>query len=187
VIAAAHFLGARGKVMKAQNYYDEDSKAKLQELIKDIKVAMLTTVSENGQLRSRPMATHEVDINDGLWFLTELNTAKVAEVSQEEQVNLVYMDVKSQRYVSLSGSARTYRDQAKVNELWNPLLKAWFPKGPDDPMIAVMKVTPEYAEYWDAPSYSLVQMFGFIKAAVTGEEYKEEGTEHEKINLSKSA
>lgn len=173
--------------MNGQNYYDEDSKKKLQELIKDIRVAMLTTVSANGQLRSRPMATQDVNVDDALWFLTDTNTAKVAEVSQEEQVNLVYMDVKSQRYVSISGIGQTYRDTAKVNELWNPLLKAWFPKGPDDPMIAVMRVVPEYAEYWDAPSYSIVQLFGFIKAAVTGEEYKEEGTEHEKIDLSKIA
>jgi general stress protein 26 len=173
--------------MTGQNYYDEDSKKKLQELIKDIKVAMLTTVSENGQLRSRPMATHDVHVDDALWFLTHTNTAKVAEVSQQEQVNLVYMDVKSQRYVSISGFGQTYRDAAKVNELWNPLMKAWFPKGPDDPMIAVIKVVPEYAEYWDAPSYSIVQLFGFIKAAVTGEAYKEEGTEHEKIDLSKTA
>ncbi|HIA52303.1 MAG TPA: general stress protein [Candidatus Melainabacteria bacterium] len=173
--------------MTGQNYYDEDSKRKLQELIKDIKVAMLTTVSADGQLRSRPMATHEVNVDDALWFLTNTNTAKVAEVSQQEQVNLVYMDVKSQRYVSISGSGQTYRDTAKVHELWNPLMKAWFPKGPDDPMIAVLRVTPEYAEYWDAPSYSIVQLFGFLKAAVTGEEYKEEGTEHEKIDLSKTA
>ncbi len=173
--------------MTGQNYYDEDSKKKLQELIKDIKVAMLTTVSENGQLRSRPMATQDVHVDDALWFLTHTNTAKVAEVSQQEQVNLVYMDVKSQRYVSISGFAQTYRDTAKVNELWNPLMKAWFSKGPDDPMIAVIKVVPEYAEYWDAPSYSLVQLFGLIKAAVTGEAYKEEGAEHEKIDLSKIA
>lgn len=173
--------------MKGQNYYDEDSKKKLQELIKDIKVAMLTTISADGQLRSRPMATHEVNVDDALWFLTYTNTAKVAEVSQQEQVNLAYMDVGSQRYVSISGIGQTYRDTKKVNELWNPLMKAWFPKGPEDPMIAVMRVTPEYAEYWDAPSYSIVQLFGFIKAAVTGEEYKEEGTEHEKIDLSKSA
>lgn len=173
--------------MKGKNYYDEDSKKKLQELIKDIKVAMLTTISSDGQLRSRPMATHEVNVDDALWFLTYTNTAKVAEVSQQEQVNLAYMDVGSQRYVSISGTGQTYRDTKKVHELWNPLMKAWFPKGPDDPMIAVMRVTPEYAEYWDAPSYSIVQLFGFIKAAVTGEEYKEEGTEHEKIDLSKSA
>lgn len=173
--------------MKGQNYYDEDSKKKLQELIKDIKVAMLTTVSADGQLRSRPMATHEVAVDDALWFLTYTNTAKLAEVSQQEQVNLAYMDVKSQRYVSISGSGQTYRDPKKVNELWNLLMKAWFPRGPDDPMIAVMRVTPEYAEYWDAPSYSIVQLFGFIRAAVTGEEYKEEDTEHEKIDLSKTA
>lgn len=173
--------------MTGVNYYDEDSKGRLQELIKDIKVAMLTTVSESGQLRSRPMATQEVNVDDALWFLTHTNTAKVAEVSQQEQVNLTYMDEKSQRYVSISGVGQTYRDPLKVHHLWNPLMKAWFPKGPDDPTIAVIKVVPEYAEYWDAPSSSIVQLFGYIKAAVTGEEYKDESTEHEKIDLSKTA
>lgn len=164
-----------------------ESKSKLQELIKDIKIAMLTTVSECGQLRSRPMALHEIDGEDAFWFLTEVNTAKVAEVSQQEQVNLAFMDEKSQRYVSISGFGQTFRDSQKVHELWNPLMKAWFPKGPDDPMIAVIKVQPEYAEYWDAPNGAFVQLFGLIKAAVTGEKYNEEGAEHEKVNLSKSA
>lgn len=167
--------------------YEGDSKTKLQELIKDIKIAMLTTVNEDGQLRSRPMATQEVNLDDALWFLTDTNAAKVSEVSQQQQVNLVYMDEKSQKYVSISGTAQTFRDQSKVEELWNPLLKAWFPKGPEDPLIAIMKVKPEFAEYWDAPSGTLVQMFGLVKAVVSGTAYEGEGTQHEKINFSETA
>ena len=30
-------------------------------------------------------------------------------------------------------------------------MKAWFPKGEDDPEIALIRVTAEKAEYWDAP------------------------------------
>jgi general stress protein 26 len=167
--------------------YEGDSKTKLQELIKDIKIAMLTTVNEDGQLRSRPMATQEVNLDDALWFLTDTNAAKVSEVSQQQQVNLVYMDEKSQKYVSISGSAQTFRDQHKVQELWNPLLKAWFPKGPEDPLIAVMKVKPEFAEYWDAPSGTIVQLFGMVKAVVSGISYEGEGTQHEKIKFSETA
>lgn len=41
---------------------------KLGELITDIKFAMLTTVEQDGSLRSRPMATQQVEFDGDLWF-----------------------------------------------------------------------------------------------------------------------
>jgi general stress protein 26 len=68
-----------------------------------------------------------------------------------------------------------------MEELWNPILKAWFPKGLDDPSICLLKVDVEQAEYWDSPSSTLVQVVGFVKAMVTGQ--RADGGENEKINL----
>ena len=42
---------------------------KLGELIKDIRIAMLTTVDEDGSLRSRPMATQDAEFDGVLWFM----------------------------------------------------------------------------------------------------------------------
>jgi general stress protein 26 len=39
---------------------EQDTAGKLAELIKDIKIAMLTTVADDGSLRSRPMATQNI-------------------------------------------------------------------------------------------------------------------------------
>lgn len=157
---------------------------KLHELIKDIRTAMLTTVEEDGSLRSRPMATQETDLGDldgNLWFFTPASSAKVGEVRREQHVNLSYAAPDSNRYVSVSGTARIVRDPAKAKELWNPALKAWFPKGLDDPDLALLRVEVGKAEYWDAPSSKMVQLVGFVKAIATGQRY--DPGENEKLNF----
>ncbi len=68
----------------------------------------------------------------------------------------------------MSGRAEINRDKAKMKELWNPILKAWFPDGLDDPNLCLLKVNAEKAEYWDSSSGKLVQLAGFVKALVTG-------------------
>jgi general stress protein 26 len=36
-----------------------------------------------------------------------------------------------------------------------PEFKIWFPKGKDDPEVALLRVTLEKAEYWDSPSSTI--------------------------------
>lgn len=156
--------------------------AQLASLIKGIRIAMLTTVDLDGSLHSRPMATQETDgLQQELWFFTGRSSHKVAEINQDYHVNLSYADSSSNRYVSISGTARLVQDQAKARQLWNPAYKAWFPKGLDDPDLSLMKITPEAAEYWDVPSSSMVHLVGVIKAAVTGK--RANPGEHEQLNL----
>jgi hypothetical protein len=35
--------------------------------------------------------------------------------------------------------------------------------------VALLKVTVEAAEYWDAPNSMMVHAYGYVKAALTGE------------------
>ena len=155
---------------------------KLGELIKGINIAMLTTLDEDGSLRSRPMATQQVEFDGDLYFFTHAGSGKVEEVEQDHDVGVSFADPKEQVYVSVSGKARLVRDKAKMRELWNPALKAWFPKELEDPDIALLKVHAEKAEYWDSPSSAVVHLFGVIKATVTGRPAS--GGENEKIDLT---
>ena len=156
---------------------------KLAKLIKDVRVAMLTTIEADGSLRSRPMETQQTEFDGTLWFFTWIDTAKVHEIEHDHHVNLSYAHPSDQVYVSVSGTARVVRDQAKAKELWNPLHKAWFPKGVDDPNLGLLRVDVEKAEYWDSPSSAVVQLIGFAKAIATGKPYGEEAADHEKITL----
>jgi general stress protein 26 len=155
----------------------------LGELIKDIKFAMLTTVEDDGSLRSRPMGTQQAEFDGDLWFFTGASSAKVGEVQRDRQVNVSYADTDHQRYVSVSGTAQLVRDRAKIEELWNPIFKAWFPDGLDDPDLALLKVAVERAEYWDSPSSKVVQLYGFVKAVATGKRAGDEIGDNEKLSF----
>ena len=152
-------------------------------LIKDIKFAMLTTVEDDGSLRSRPMATQQAEFDGDLWFFTGASSAKVGEVQRDRQVNVSYADTDGQRYVSVSGTAQLVRDRAKIKELWNPIFKAWFPDGLDDPDLALLKVAVERAEFWDSPSSKVVQLYGFVKAVATGKRPSDEIGDNEKLSF----
>jgi general stress protein 26 len=161
----------------------DENVSKLRELMKDIRVAMLTTIEADGSLRSRPMQLQESEFDGTLWFLTDVNTAKVYEIERHNHVNLAFSHPSKQNYVSVSGVASVVQDRKKAEELWTPLHKAWFPDGLDDPKLALLRVDIEKAEYWDSPSSKVVQLIGFVKAIATGKRYGEEGSDHEKLNL----
>jgi len=163
---------------------DQNEKIKkLRELIKDIDIGMLTTIDEDGSLRSRPMSTNsQVEFDGDLWFFTDASSHKVTEVEQHHRVNVSFSDPHKQRYVSVSGQAQLVLDRNKLQELWKPELKAWFPKGLDEPDIGLLKVSVEKAEYWDTPSSFVAHTFGLVKAITTGERAKT--GENEKVTFS---
>ena len=140
---------------------------KVAELIKGIKFAMLTTAEDDGSLRSRPMATQQAEFDGSLWFFTSTTTAKVGEINRDRHVNVSFADPDKQVYVSASGPGSVVRDRKKAEQLWNPLYKAFFPNGLDDPDLVLLRVDVEIAEYWDSPGGSLARAFRFIKAAAT--------------------
>ena len=163
----------------AARYNGRMSKQNDQQLwdkIKDVRVAMLTTQEDDGSLRSRPMYTQQAEYSGELWFFTADDSGKVDEIRRERDVNLAYVEPKDDLYVSVSGKAQVVKDAAKMDELWNPALKAWFNGGRDDPHLALLRITVVGAEYWDDNHSKMGQLFGMAKAAVTNDTYT--GTDH---------
>lgn len=142
---------------------------KLAGLIGEIKFAMLTTAEPDGTLRSRPLSTMQMDAQGRLWFFTAQSSPKVQEAEQHRQVNLSYARPDKQDYVSVSGTAETVRDRRKMEELWTPWIKPWFPNGLDDPDLVLLKVTIQEAEYWEAPGNTIKRYYGLAKAIATGD------------------
>lgn len=163
----------------------DEAITKIRDLIKNIDICMLTTQDEDGTLRSRPMGVQKTEFDGDLWFFTWADAPKVNEVEREHQVNASFADPKRQNYLSISGSAQIVRDRQKMEELWNPVLRTWFPDGLDDPNVALIKVTAEKAEYWDSPSSAVVHIAGLIKSQVTGR--PPSPGENEKLDLERGA
>lgn len=128
-----------------------DAIARLGELVGEVKVAMLTTIAPDGELVSRPLRTLQVAFDGDLWFITSADSGKVVDVARNDQVNLAYARPSDNIYVSVSGRAQLVRDRAHLEQLWSDHMEAYFPKGKDDPDIALLKVEVDSAEYWEGP------------------------------------
>jgi general stress protein 26 len=157
--------------------------AKLRDLIQHIETAQLVTMDTDGVLRSRPMATQKLEEEAELWFFTNDYSAKVDNVLVHPEVCVTYADPANNSYVSVSGKAELVRDRDKIEKLWRPILKAWFPNGVDDPDLALLRVDIVSAQYWDATSSKLVQLFGLIKALATGQSAGDTLGENEKVEV----
>lgn len=143
---------------------------KLREMIKEIDFCMLTTVDENNDLHSRPMSLNsEVDQEGNMWFFTSSNSHKVSELTRTPKCNASFSKPDDNRFVSITGKAELVTDKQKIKELWKPELKIWFPEGPDQPDVALLRIGIEKAEYWDSPSSTVASVVHFVSALVKGE------------------
>lgn len=127
-------------------------------IMKDTRIAMLTTRAADGSLTSRPMTVQEAEFDGDAWFLVDRDSDLAQEVAADPRVNVAYAGKSS--WLSLAGSAALVRDQARKSELWNDVVEAWFPDGEHDEAVVLLKVTGESAQYWDSPGRvaSLVDM-----------------------------
>ena len=165
----------------------EEKIEKLGSMIKDIKMAMLTTADPDGQMRSRPMASLSHDFDGRIYFFTREHSGKVDSIQQDQHVNLAYSDPNDQKYVSVVGRASLSKDRAQMEKFWNPAMKAWFPEGLEDPEITLIEVAVESAELWDSPPNKVVRLVGMAEALITGKTYDQiHGTHNQRIDLNQA-
>ena len=150
-----------------KNLQDEQATKKLQKLVDEVNVCMFITRPEDQQ-SSRPMATIKAEDNGTLWFFTHRSSGKTSEIEIDQDVHLVYSHPGKDSYLDLWGRSSVVTDRAKIKELWNPVVKAWFPNGVDDPDLCLLKVTPETAYYWDSETGKMIEFFKILTSAVTG-------------------
>ena len=145
---------------------NQEAIEKIQELAKG-QICLLCTHDEK-DITSRPMSTSDIDAEGNLWFFSRKDSEKNREIKNDDIVYLMYIDNGKSHYLSIKGSAEIVVDRSKFEELWTPLLKAWFEDGKDDPNLSLLKVSPLEGHYWDTRSGKLVTMFKIAVAAVTG-------------------
>lgn len=147
---------------------DQDTKAKVHELIKDVNFAMLVTRGPDDRMHARPMSTSKAEFDGTLWFFADIRSGKIRDLEADPKVLVTYADESDNAYVSITGRGSAVQDRAKIKELWSAGAKAWFPNGPEDPNVALIRVDVEDAEYWDSPSGTLVTLYGYAKSLATG-------------------
>ena len=148
------------------------------ELMTSISFCMLSNW-DGEKIHSRPMGAQVRPQENAIYFFTDDRAHKDDEIHRYPKVCLAFADPHGQKYVSVSGSAEVCRDQKKIEELWGVPAKVWW-KTPDNPHLRLIKVTPEQAEYWDAPG-NVISSLKVAFALVRGT-YPAAG-KHEKVTL----
>jgi general stress protein 26 len=133
--------------------------------IEPIRCAMFTTQDPQGHLVSHPMTIQQTDPDGALWFYTSTQSALWDNIAHHPEVNLGFASQEDSLYVSVSGTAERVVDRARIRSLWNTMVQAWFPAGPEDEHAVLVRVAPHAAEYWDSNDSKMVRLFQMAKAA----------------------
>ena len=164
----AVLLMLSGKYFRMEkNLSNEEALKKFKKLVKEVNVCMFITNSKENN-HTRPMATIEVEDNGTLWFFTDIRSIKVEEVNTTHKAHLVYAHPVKESYLDVWGDAFVVNDNQTLIGKWSPIAKAWFPKGVDDPNLALLKIRPQEAYYWDAEAGKMVSFLKIMAGAVTG-------------------
>ncbi len=139
----------------------------LRDIVMAIRVAMITTEGSDGTMHSRPMYLQQVEDDGDLWFATSGGSPLAEQVREDARVLATFAQPDDHKFAVIRGTGAVVHDAAKVEELWNPGMKAWFPNGPTDPEIALVHVRAEHGDYWDAPG-GPVRIVQFAAALLTG-------------------
>lgn len=146
---------------------ENEKRQKLADLVQKFDTAMLVTRTQQGELRSRPLAIAEARKDGTFYFATSIESGKVHEVVVDQHVNVCLQE--GRQFVSVSGRARIERDRGLIDRLWKEDWKVWWPQGKDDPALCLLAVDPTEAEYWDASGAAGLRfLFQAAKAYVSG-------------------
>ena len=163
-----------------KNLHNQEALEKMKELVESVNICMYTTLERGLDLASRPMGTAKIEDDGSIWFFTTDHSGPAENANIAGEVCLSYAHITKNTYICVVGKPELVFDKGKMKELWSPMLKTWFPQGLDTPDIALVKVAPSSAHYWDGDASRLRLLFSFIKAQVTGKRPQgDEGDEGE--------
>jgi general stress protein 26 len=148
--------------------FTKDELDDLSKRVKDVKFGMFTTSDDENRMTSRPLTLQQIDDAGTMWFFVSDEEEFTTHLLGNPSVNVSFADVDDHLYVSVAGRAELVRDRAKMEQLWKPAVKAWFPEGLDDPHLALLEVQIQSAEYWDTGNSKMVSLFAMAKAPLTG-------------------
>lgn len=156
-----------------KNLNSKEAIDKLKSLVNDIHTCMFYTNTQLGIHNTRPMAVIDVDVNGNIWFFTSDQSNKVKDIDKESSVHLVFAHPGKDKYLDVRGRASIEKDKKSIEEKWNPIVKAWFPEGINDPALCLVKVKTDEAHYWDTETTKMVEMLKTAAAVVTGKQLVE--------------
>lgn len=158
----------------SQSAHDEhllgdDALKRVRELLAHFRSAMFINIVD-GRVSARPMGLlGKTDAFEGsLWFFADDRSGKVAEINKGAHTVLTFQNDGQSAFLQLNGTARVWPNRTKMQELFTPLIRTWFPDGLDDPHLTLIQFDAIDGSFWDSPGGMLQVLGAFTKAMLTG-------------------
>jgi general stress protein 26 len=147
-----------------------DALEKLRELLANFPIATMVTVEPGGAIAARPIGVvgDHAAFDGQLWFITDKRSRKVRAITGGATTFLIFEDHDKGAYLHLTGRAEVVEDRARLEKLYTPVQRTWFPDGLDDPHMTLLRFDASQGEYWDQHNGMLRLLAAFTKAIVTG-------------------
>ncbi|PUA26661.1 MAG: general stress protein [Cellvibrio sp. 79] len=151
------------------NLHGHDAIKKIKDVVNEAESCFFcTAVAVGDSSGARPMAVRKVDDDGNLWFLSPVDSHKNDELKLDSRVRLYFQAPSHSYFLELNGHATISQDRAKIEELWEPILKTWFTEGKDDPRISVIKVIPSDGYYWNSKHGNIIGGVKMLVGAAIG-------------------
>ena len=151
-----------------QNLSNQDAIKKMKDMAAEIKTCMFCTYDAQQAMQTAPMSANEIEDDGTFWFLSAKDSTRNKDIQANSTTDLIFAQPGKENYLSVHGKSEVVYDRQKIDDLWNPIVKAWFTEGKDDPNISVIKFTPNEAYYWDTKHGKMVSFLKIAVSAVTG-------------------
>jgi len=128
----------------------------------DVQAGLLAADGE----RPVPMAP-KTDADEGaIWFITAAGSAADRASKSGGEASFHVADPKAKIFANVFGKVDEQTNEAKLDELWDKMAAAWFPKGRQDQAVRLVKFTPHDAEVW-ASDGTATYLYEVAKANIT--------------------
>jgi general stress protein 26 len=152
------------------------------ELLRRFDAAIVLSRDADGGRHGRPMAVVAVEDNGDVLFVTDLGSAKVAEIRDDNDVVVTFQS--GHRFAVVEGPAHVVVDQRLIETYWRESWRLWFPEGRQDWRLCLLRITPTYGEYWDRGGLESVRfVLDAAKALATRTVPQERPGTHGKVRM----
>lgn len=139
------------------------------------RISLLIT-DRKGSTVSRAMAVSKRSACD-FKYLSNINSAKIADIKQNPNVNVSFFNGSDMSWISVSGKANITQDTTQIREIYSPVVSAWFGDlgdgvhtgSADDPRMALITVKTDRVSYYKSEKGKIGRMTEMAKAITLGQ------------------
>lgn len=147
---------------------DADERRELWKRLADERVAMLSTQDADGTPIARPVMPVRIEPEGRVWLFTAADGDIAGDIRRDPRVQVLFVNHESELYASLAGVAEVLHDPKKAREIWSASAGVFYPNGPDDANLGLVRIDVHRGDYWDMKDGKLVRFFKLVVAAIAG-------------------